>query len=76
MIYHYTMRGTAADGQGWETVGTIDIGAGRFGQLAEIALRETFDKLTQGKAIFGKPGVGCRGPYRVTDLVLRLEEDS
>lgn len=74
MRYRYKMTGTAADDQSWETSGAIDIAPGDFPSLSEIALRESFMALTKGRAVFGKPGVGCRGPYRIKNLTLDLED--
>jgi hypothetical protein len=29
--------------------------------------------LTNGKAIYGKPGYGCRGPYGITRFEVKVE---
>jgi hypothetical protein len=69
--YHYQMSGTAAAGQTWETRGTVTTSEpGQFLNTATLALRDTFDQLTQGRAVFGKPGLACDGPYRCTRLVI------
>lgn len=65
MIYKWSMSGTAAQGQTWATEGTLEKSAGEFSTLLFDAMAETFQRLTQGKAVFGQPGVGCRGPYAV-----------
>ena len=30
-------------------------------------------RLTNGKAIYGKPGYGCRGPYGITRFEVKVE---
>jgi len=62
--YRYTISGEAADGQTWEVSGTLSIAQGDFALTFDMAMREAFERLTSGKAVYGKPGVGCRGPYR------------
>lgn len=74
MRYRYKMSGTTADDQSWETSGIIYSASSNFPALSEIALRESFMALTEGRAVFGKPGVGCRGPYRIKNLTLDLED--
>jgi hypothetical protein len=70
--YHYEVCGTASDGQTWTTTGSVFAEkAGQFMNMPMLAMKQTFLKLTQGKAVFGKPGVGCRGPYKVTKLTIQ-----
>jgi hypothetical protein len=67
------MDGEAAAGQSWITNGTIELpNPGEFVRLSELALRDSFQKLTNGKAVYGKPGLGCTGPYKIRKLVLEL----
>ena len=70
MRFIYTISGSAADGQTWETKGDVEVPAEHFPEVANIALAETFATLTQGKAVYGKPGVGCNGPYRIRRMVI------
>jgi hypothetical protein len=63
--YAYTMKGTAAGGQTWETSGAVEVAPGDFPDVTMLALKDTFMKLTQGKA------VGCKGPYSVEELTLK-----
>lgn len=35
------------------------------------AMFDSFMKLTQGYAIFGRPGVGCKGPYDITQVLIK-----
>jgi len=65
--YTYTAEGTAAGGQTWKTSGTIHCD---FFNTLFHATRDSFDQLTQGKAVYGQPGVGCQGPYDVTRIVI------
>jgi hypothetical protein len=74
IIYRYTMQRTAADDQSWETE-TLVVSPADFGSIADLALRDTFQKLTNGKAVFGSPGVGCKGPYTITKLVVEKIAD-
>jgi len=69
--YHFIISGTAADGQTWKTSGVLQSTghmATRWPELVDDALGESFRALTDGKAVYGKPGVGCKGPYSVNEL--------
>lgn len=61
--YQYTVVGSAADNQTWMVKGEILC---EFHEAFDKAMRDCFQQLTQGKAIFGKPGLGCNGPYEVS----------
>ena len=69
--YTYEVSGTARDGQTWKTNGTMDEMPGSFLLLPNRIAQEVFNRLTQGKAVFGKPGVGCKGPYSFTALIIK-----
>jgi hypothetical protein len=69
--YAYTMKGSAADGQTWETNGAVEVAPPDFPDVAMLALKDTFMKLTQGNAVFGHPGVGCKGPYSIAELTVK-----
>jgi hypothetical protein len=76
MKYRYEVNGTAAQGQTWTCSGYIgDVQAGQFPEVQFIAMKLAFTQLTQGLAVYGKPGVGCEGPYAVTKLLIELEEE-
>ena len=65
--YHYTAKGQAAGGQTWSVCGTVTTEQeGDFPLAVDEAQRDAFMQLTNGKAVYGHPGVGCRGPYRIT----------
>lgn len=72
--YTYTVSGTAAENQTWETSGRIQTDLeGGFPNMVQEAMRESFMQLTQGKAVFGNPGIGCRGPYKITKLLVERD---
>lgn len=65
--YRYTMKGTAADNQTWTTTGEVKtVREDDWPRALDQAQRDSFMQLTRGKAVFGLPGVGCRGPYQIT----------
>lgn len=68
--YAYTLSGTAAEEQTWKTEGVVELESAPLSEAVTIATRETFQKLTQGKAVFGKPGIGCSGPYTIRKLLV------
>lgn len=70
MKLRYTVNGTAADGQTYEVAGTLSCQPGDFVFATKRAMQMAFMELTQGKAVFGKPGLGCSGPYTVTRLLV------
>jgi hypothetical protein len=77
MKYKWTVEGTAArmigdgaEGQTWTTTGEIETGALEFHNALTQVMRQSFQQLTKGNAIFGQPGVGCRGPYAITRYAL------
>jgi hypothetical protein len=63
VISEFTIEGTAANGQTWTTKGRVTT---LYPECLMDAMRDSFFQLTQGKAVFGKPGVGCRGPYEIS----------
>lgn len=73
--YAYTVEGTGADGTTWKVEGTVaNVSPGGFMDCFQKAMLASFSQLTAGKAIYGKPGVGCRGPYKVTKLMLEEQK--
>lgn len=77
MISRYTfcVQGKAADGQSWKVEGdVVSERAGDFQLVLNSAMERSFFQLTRGKAVFGRPGVGCRGPYSITSLSVTLVE--
>jgi len=70
ITYTYEIEGSASGGQTWKTTGTVE-GAGDFTGAVYDAIGDSFVQLTKGKAIYGRPGVGCSGPYRMTKMTIR-----
>lgn len=69
-VYRYEIQGTAADDQTWQTSGTITDEHNDVLAVFDTAMRLSFQQLTSGKAVFGKPGVGCSGPYAIRRIVI------
>ena len=67
--WHYQVLGFTADGVSWQTDGTVESDAANVWQRVMI---QTFNALTHGKAIYGKPGVACKGPYDIRSV--RVEQ--
>jgi hypothetical protein len=75
MRYRYQINGSAADGQTWVTQGEVEsYAAGDFPSVPGLALEQSFMKLTAGEAIFGHPGLGCKGPYGITRMLIEKVE--
>jgi len=68
--YNFEFEGKAARGQTWKASGQIDDDANNLMAVFDTAMRLTFQQLTSGKAVFGKPGVGCAGPYDITRITI------
>jgi hypothetical protein len=77
MKYRYEVNGTAANGQTWSASGIIETkSAGEFISAISMALAEAFQQLTEGKAVYGNPGVGCSGPYTCTKMLIEQQGES
>jgi hypothetical protein len=75
MKYRYEVKGSAAQDQTWETRGEVETyQAGDFPSVPGLALENSFMKLTAGEAIYGSPGIGCKGPYGITRMVIERVE--
>lgn len=70
-IFTYEVEGTAVDGCTWRVTGEVDSLATDFMLIIERAMQSVFNQLTQGKAVYGQPGKGCQGPYKITKLLLQ-----
>lgn len=67
ILYRYICHGRDGDGKEWNSSGLLS--APGFPEALEEAQKRTFMDLTQGLAVYGKPGEGgCNGPYRITGL--------
>ena len=63
--YKFKIEGTGADDKTWTTEGEV---ACEFFNVFDAAMESTYEQLTEGKAIYGQPGVGCSGPYKIDRL--------
>jgi hypothetical protein len=71
----FTFHVTGIDGnrQKWSFEGrTSDSGIGGFVAMTDVVMEKVFLALTEGRALYGKPGVACSGPYQIRTL--RIEE--
>jgi len=72
--YRYQIWGTAAKDQTWECRGNVKAESlGNFMAAISTSIGDAFQQLTQGRAVYGHPGVGCNGPYRITRMVIEEE---
>lgn len=76
MRYRWQISGQDSRNNCWSTSGTLPgpYKPGEFDIALSDAQMQAFMQLTAGKALFGRPGVACRGPYRITRL--QMEEVS
>jgi hypothetical protein len=76
--WKWEIEGTAAKGQTWKCHGGLaGVRPGEFHSLPSKAMGSVLQALTNGNAVYGKPGVGCEGPYTVTRFLLeRLENET
>lgn len=73
--YRWKMSGAAADGQTWETAGTINLRPGQFRLIFDLVWDEAFQQLTKGAAVYGEPGKGCRGPYDIRHFSIEKADE-
>lgn len=65
--YRYEISGDAFGGQTWMTTGHVDC---EFLEAYHACMKASFLQLTEGKAQFGKPGIGCHGPYLLNRILI------
>ena len=71
--YKYELSGTASRGQTWSCRGFVEC---ELGEVLHLSMRETFISLTEGKRVeFGKPELGCGGPYAIDRVVIELMKE-
>ena len=71
VAYNYTVTVVDAAQHQHHVAGEARVESGDLRHATEVALRESFMKVTDGSAVFGRPGEGgCRGPYTVSRLVI------
>lgn len=69
-VWSYTVEGTNALRQTWAARGHVNA---KFPEVLEEACRHAFLAVTAGKAQFGRPGVGCQGPYTINRVEVSRE---
>lgn len=72
-IFKYSIAGTAANEQTWSMQGTVECS---FSNAHDMVMNQTFEALTDGKAVYGKPGQGCQGPYQITHFHIDAVEEN
>ena len=65
--YRFTIEGIDARGAYWETGGVVSC---EFYDAWHLAVGESFRQLTDGEAVYGCPGKGCHGPYRIIRVLI------
>lgn len=68
-----TLGGTGAGDVTWRWAGACT--AADEAGARDLAKRLAFQAITDGRAVFGRPGeAGCKGPYKITtfDVVERI----
>ena len=74
--FQWEIAGTARDGQTWKTKGLITTSSGNFDDaLISYVREESFRQLTHGKAVYGRPGEGCSGPYKISKMLIEEKVD-
>lgn len=69
--YDYIVHGRDWTGNTFTISGEVEC---EFHEVFNLLMNDTLGKLTQGKAVYGKPGVGCKGPYTFTTIEIALVE--
>ena len=65
--YRFQIDGHGVEGATFQTNGTTLC---ELHHAFDIAMEETFHQLTNGRAVYGSPGVGCRGPYAIKRVLI------
>jgi hypothetical protein len=68
--YAFKIEGSSANGQTWMASGVMEC---EFHETFNAAMKHTFQQLTNGEAVYGKPGVGCNGPYNILRVLIEQE---
>ncbi len=72
LYYTFVVEGLDANQQSWKHTGEFNINSpGEFVFLPQRAIKESFEALTSGRAVYGNPGLGCYGPYEITRLEIK-----
>lgn len=77
-LYKYEVRGEGraiAGPNTWLVSGHVTTERqGDFALVPDQAMHAAFTALTEGRAVYGHPGAGCRGPYRIKRLLIEEDE--
>ena len=74
--YKFEVSGTCSGGETYLCQGELECPIGGvFQDMLLKCMAESFKQLTGGKAVFGKPGVGCRGPYNITRVLVEQKPE-
>lgn len=74
--YRYYVEGHDANNEPWRITGYVDaLPAEIFHKVPQVIEAEVFVKLTGGFAVFGKPGLMCKGPYTINEIMIKLRTD-
>lgn len=74
--FKYTIKGTGAGAATFTTEGEVDSPVNDLFHAFNLAMRDSFLALTEGKAVYGNPGEGCRGPYEIASFLLEKKVDA
>ncbi len=72
--YRFEVAGTTGRGQAYSCEGIVE--SPSFHEGMQDAMRDSFQQLTRGRAVFGEPGLGCVGPYTLTRFLLTEVTDA
>lgn len=71
--WKFTFEGTDSVGESWRTECEVAAERGDLEGAFINARHKSFRELTQGAAVYGKPGVGCKGPYRIQKVTMEAQ---
>jgi hypothetical protein len=66
--YHYRVEGKAPMDQTWSVDGDLCCD---WCNVMEYIMVQTHHELKSGKALLGKTGVKCRGPFEITRMIIK-----
>lgn len=62
-LWRFSVSGQGSEGNVFDATGVTP--PCELHEAFDVIMKDAFHQLTQGKAVFGHPGVGCKGPYRI-----------
>jgi hypothetical protein len=73
VTYDYVTTIIDGDGIAHAVTGQCKAARGDYPMAARNAMSDSFKAITGGDTTYGRPGEGgCRGPYTITKLVLKV----